>query len=272
MTKKLFSAVWCLDASDKYFLGASSSICSCMKYHGDDILYHIITSKELTAFQKDIVNRITRTYGQEIEIVKLNGISAFKGYSRSWPPIVYARLLIGDHFKLPYMAIDADVLFFSKIDDISFLTPEKPIASLCDSAQIKKGKMEKLNNAFGSTMDKYLNGGVLFVLPGTIHKRVVPEFLKKHGKHPALEHNEQDIVNIIFSGKTQYYPDGYGLLLYNRSKKWKNERINEIMGGGGYKFVHIFEKQWVETSVFYELHKSYLYEIGINSDAIVENV
>ena len=234
-----------------------------MKIHGNSISYHIVTSKELTSLQKNIIKRITKTYNEQIDVIKLNNLSVLKGYSRSWPPIVYARLLIGEHFDIPYMAIDADVLFFDKIDDISFLTKEKPIASLCDSLLIKRGKLEKLNKAFECHIDKYLNGGTLMVLPNAISKSVVPDFLSRYGKHPALEHNEQDILNIVMGGKTQYYPEGYGILLYNTiGKAWKAQETGNILNGK-YKFAHIFEKQWNTNSSFYPLHAKYLNEIGI---------
>jgi len=267
MIDKLFVALWSLDASDKYFLNASSSIASALKMHGDTIRYVIATTKELTSFQKNIIHKLQNTYNESISILKLNkdDFMPFKIYTKTWPMIIFAKLLLCEQFRLPYLAIDADVLFFNKVDDISFLTSDKPIASICDISQIKRGKLNKLNKAFNCNIDVYLNAGALLISPNTLHLSDIYNFISRYGVNEAIKHPEQDMLAVIMQDKLQYYPESFGIQLFNDlGKNWKAKEIQNI-NEGKYKFAHLMTKQWNKNSPFYQLHLSYLNEIGLSA-------
>lgn len=263
MSYPLFAALWSLDASDQYFLNASTSIASAMNHHKNSIQYVIATPKPLTPFQQHVTKQITKRFGESIQILSLPKVSMFKKYSHCWKPIIFAKVMLGHFFKIPYMAVDADVMFLDKIGNIDFLTSEKPIMSVADVVQLKRNHHIKLSEAFNVNADVYLNAGSLFVLPDTINPAEVFDFLEKHGNNKAIIFPEQDMLAVMKAGKLAYLPSELGVQCYTGTKiKWMLQIKQDILNGK-YKFAHLMDKQWKESSILYDLHLHYLKEMNL---------
>lgn len=253
MKNKLFVAVWSLDATDTYFLNAMSSVASCMEYHGDSILYAIATSKTLSPVQQAALKRVMACYKLPIRVIPMPNLKILKPYSPTWPPIVFAKILLGRHFPIPYAAFDADVMFLGQISDVSFLN-EKPIMSIPDTDQLRLGRLEKLEADFGYKIPVCLSGGSLFIAPNTLFPEDVIDFVCKYGHYKSIVHPEQESLIAMCPDKCGYLPDGMGTILYTRkNQEWETKR-NDILAGK-YKFVHLVQKQWQPESL---LHDQYL--------------
>lgn len=213
MEKKIIPIVFCFDSNME--LQAGVCITSLLLNAKSETFYDIyILHGEQCSFESSKLNELPAIYRNcniQYRCVGNAFESAFE--IRGITIATYYRLLIPkiilEHDKIIYS--DVDVIFRNDLSDIFKCTDvaEYYVGGVVDALGLKKDHHDYIVNELGLSWDKYICAGNLILNLSLLRQDDIVERFIDKVKTSTYKYQDQDIINIVCSGKILRMPPAF---------------------------------------------------------------
>lgn len=221
---------------DKNFLfGCGISIASVLLHNRDmDFVFHLFIDT-VPAAEKQLFAQLARDYKTciQIHIVNCECLKSFPT-TKNWSVAMYFRFIIGDYFigkQSRVLYLDADIVCQGSINNLPTLPLGDSVAGVVPERDKTWWISRSKSLECPAIENGYFNSGVLLLnIPAWASEYVsgkAMSLLSDKNITRKLSYMDQDILNIILSGKVTFIPGKYNTQ-FSLNYELKDSFINPI--------------------------------------------